>query len=188
MGRQGSGTDRLRECPCPGLGLFWRENGVDIELLEVEAVFFRIEHIGELVNAELLQDPLQLFFQHFTHAQLDGVFQGEVESPHHVGLADAINPTDALLQLHRIPGQVVVDDHVAELQVQALAAGIGGDQDLGLVGERPLCALALLQVHGAIEHHDRITALLQDLLQHLLGGYELGEQQHLEGWVVLVPL
>ena len=117
MGRQSSGTDRLRECPCPGLGLFWREDGVDIELLEVETVFFGIEHIGELVDAELLQDPLQLFLQHLTHSQLDGVFQGEVEGSHHLGLADAINPTDALLQLHRIPGKVVVDDHVTELQV-----------------------------------------------------------------------
>ena len=77
---------------------------------------------------------------------------------------------------------------MAELQVQALAAGIGGDQDLGLVGERPLGALALLQVHGAVEHHDRITTLLQDLRQHLLGGHELGEQQHLEGGIVFVSL
>ena len=65
------------------------------------------------------------------------------------------------------------------MTTQTLAAGVGGDQDLGLVGEGPLGALAFLQVHGAVEHNDRVSALFQHLRQHLLGGHELGEQQHL---------
>ena len=45
--------------------------------------------------------------------------------------ADAVDAADPLFELHRVPGNVVVDHHVAELQVQALAAGVGRHQEAG---------------------------------------------------------
>ena len=53
-----------------------------------------------------------------------------------LGLADAVHPADALLQPHRVPGDVIVDDHMAELQIQTFTAGIGGNQKARRTGKR----------------------------------------------------
>jgi hypothetical protein len=45
-------------------------------------------------------------------------------------LPDAVEAADALLDLHRVPGQVVVDQGVTELEIAPLSAGLGGDEDL----------------------------------------------------------
>ncbi len=52
-----------------------------------------------------------------------------------LGLADAVNATEALLDAVRVPRQVVVDHQVRALQVDALPGGIGGEEnlDLGIV-------------------------------------------------------
>ena len=42
---------------------------------------------------------------------------------------------DALLDALRVPRQVVVDDHRAELEVDALRGRLGGDHDRALVAE-----------------------------------------------------
>ena len=68
-------------------------------------------------------------FQHLAHAMLDRVLQHEVDGAHDVRLADTVDAADALFDPHRVPRHVEVDDDVAELQVQALAAGVGRDQD-----------------------------------------------------------
>ena len=49
----------------------------------------------------------------------DGVFENEVDGAHHVALADTVHPANALFDAHRVPRHVEIDDHVAELQVQA---------------------------------------------------------------------
>jgi hypothetical protein len=41
-----------------------------------------------------------------------------------------VNPADALFDLHGIPGQVVVDHLVAELQIASLTADFGGHQNI----------------------------------------------------------
>ena len=43
-------------------------------------------------------------------------------------LADAVDSSDALFNAHRVPGQVVVDDQAAELQVHALGSDVGADK------------------------------------------------------------
>jgi len=48
-------------------------------------------------------------------------------------LTDPVDPADPLLDLHRVPRQVVVDDDRAELEVQALA----GQRWWGAPGRRP---------------------------------------------------
>ena len=45
-------------------------------------------------------------------------------------LAVAVDAADALLHAHGVPGQVVVDQAIAELVVEALAADLGGEQQV----------------------------------------------------------
>ena len=61
------------------------------------------------------------------HVRLDGVVHGKIENRHVFLLAEPVQPADALLNHHRIPGQVEIDQLVAELQVHALAAGLRGN-------------------------------------------------------------
>ena len=118
--------------------------------------------------------------KHLPDPVLDRVLEDEVDRADDVGLADAIHPADALFEPHRVPGDVVVDHHMAELEVQAFPAGVGGDQDAGILGEGFLDPLALFHVHRTVQADDREPALRQKSSQHLLGGHELGEHQRLE--------
>ena len=45
-----------------------------------------------------------------------------------LGLADAVDAAEPLLEPVRVPRQVVVDHQVGALEVHALAGGVGGDQ------------------------------------------------------------
>ena len=49
-----------------------------------------------------------------------------------VALADQIDATDALLDAHRAPRHVVVDERAAELEVQPLGCGVGAQQQVGV--------------------------------------------------------
>jgi hypothetical protein len=53
---------------------------------------------------------------------------GEIPQVARLGLADAVNPPEPLLDAVRIPRQVVVDHQVGALKVDALTGGIGCDQ------------------------------------------------------------
>ena len=59
----------------------------------------------------------------------------EVDDDHVELLAVAVAAADALLDALRVPGQIVVHHEVAELEVDALGGGFGGDQNRGLVAE-----------------------------------------------------
>ena len=105
-----------------------------------------------------------------------------------MGLTDAIDAPDALLNLHRVPRQVVIEHDMAELQVQTLAAGVGGDQHLSLVREGALHLLTLVEIERAVEADHLEAAIAQELRQHGLRRDKLGEHQHLELRVVLLTL
>ena len=60
----------------------------------------------------------------------------QVGQQHVVLLADPVQPAEPLLDLHRVPRQIQIDHDVAELQVAALAGGLGGQQHRRLVAER----------------------------------------------------
>ena len=58
-------------------------------------------------------------------------FDRHVEDVDDLGLlAVAVEPADPLLDAHRVPRQVVVDHHVDELEVEALARDLGADEDV----------------------------------------------------------
>ena len=59
---------------------------------------------------------------------LAGVVGDQVPQVADLGLADAVDAAEPLLDPVRVPRQVVVDHQVRALQVQALARGVGGDQ------------------------------------------------------------
>ena len=73
-----------------------------------------------------------------------------------LGLADAVHAAEALLDAVGVPRQVVVDDEVGPLKVDALAGGIGGDQDEAVLvlGEPCLDAAAVLARRAAGDAHD----------------------------------
>ena len=69
----------------------------------------------------------------------------EVPQVADLGLADAVDAAEALLDAVGVPGQVVVDEQVGALEVDAFAGGVGRDQDrdVGVLEERLLGLAAL---------------------------------------------
>ena len=95
-------------------------------------------------------------------------------------LSDAVHPANALLDPHRVPRHVEVDDDVAELQVQTFTTGIRRNQHAHIFENTCCCPRARLQVHAAVERRHRETTALQVVGQHRLRRHELGEDQHLQ--------
>lgn len=93
-----------------------------------------------------------------------------------------------LLQLHWIPRQVEIYDHVAELKVQTFATRIGRNKDLRIAREPALDVPALIEVHGAIQANDTEATAFEILRQHCLSRNEFREDQDFEAGVVLIPL
>ena len=87
----------------------------------VQDLVRRVEHGAE---------QLELLAQDLERERLRLVVLGQEVDDRDVALLTvAMAAPDALLDALRIPRQVVVDDGVAELEVQALGAGLGGDED-----------------------------------------------------------
>ena len=80
--------------------------------------------------------------------------QDEVDCPHNMWLPDSVHSANSLLDAHRIPWHIEVDDDMAELEVQPFAASIGRNQDTRIAGERLLSLCASVKIHAAIECDD----------------------------------
>src|SRR5581483_10792514 len=92
-----------------------------------------LEHLADDVvdaTAEVLAHLFELLQQPEQEAALDRVLGAEVEDPDLRLLADPVDAAHALLEPHRVPGQVVVDHQVAELEVDPLARRLGRHADL----------------------------------------------------------
>ena len=76
-----------------------------------------------------------------------------------LGLSDAVDAPEPLLEAVRIPRQVVVHHQMRALEVDALAGGIGRQQylHLGVVPERLLRLHPLLAAHSAVNHDHRLS-------------------------------
>ena len=81
-----------------------------------------------------MANGIQLVEQHFEHTAFVGGPGYQVDDAHIVLLLVAMDATHPLLKAGRVPRDVVVDHQVAELQIDALASGVGGDQEAGAVG------------------------------------------------------
>ena len=68
-------------------------------------------------------------------------------------LSEPVDAADSLFKTHRVPGKVVIHDHIAELEVKALAADLGTQQHLQIaVAELVHQCLAL--PHRSTTVHD----------------------------------
>src|SRR4051812_23895233 len=104
----------------------------------------------------------------------------EVEDRNWMFLANSVDSTDALLDLHRIPREVVIHDDVTELEVASFSAGLGADEYL-----RPLASSEAF--HGCVllggrllpvEHLD-LGEVGELSRQHVLRFAEFREDEHL---------
>ena len=156
-----------------------------------------VDHLREA--AELLLDRLGLPDEHLEHAVLDALGQHEVVAAHLVGRLElAVDAAVALLDAAGVPGQVEMEEvRAVRLEVQALAGGVGGEQDaqrvLRGVGVEPaLDLLAPRAAREAVDHLDALVGavgaldgLLEDRLQVALRALAvLGEDQD----AAVVPL
>ena len=98
-------------------------------------------------------DALEQLLQHAAFARVGG---DEIEDEAILLLAVAVDAAHALLQAHGIPRDVVIDHQPAELQVDAFAGGLGGDEHLGGLPEFPLGEdaaagrVAVADLHSAV--------------------------------------
>jgi hypothetical protein len=94
-------------------------------------------------------------------------------------LAVAVDAPHALFQAVGVPRQVVVDHQAAELEVEALAGGVGGNHHLHFVPEAALLVDAGLEVHLAVDDGTGEAPLPEPVLQGAQGVFEFGEDQEL---------
>ena len=115
----------------------------------------RAEHL--VGGAEDAVEEAELLAQQLEYAPIGLVaLVQEVDDDDVVLLPVAVAAADALLDALRVPGQVVVDDQRAELEVDAFGRRFGGEHDGRLVAE-------VLDQRGAHVHcartrgHDRLS-------------------------------
>ena len=156
------------------------KDGFHVKVVENLSGLGRVEHITGLVDAELVEDDSQFLFQHLAHTVLHRAVKDEVDSSHNVILTDTIHTTDTLFKPHRVPGDVVVDYHMAELKVQAFAACICRNQNARVLCERFLDTFTFIHVHGAVQADYREASITQELFEHPLGGHKFREHEYLE--------
>ena len=79
--------------------------------------------------AERLARRLELLQEAGVDRALAGLVGDQVPEVADLGLADAVDAAEALLEAVGVPGQVVVDHEVGALEVDALAGGVVRDHD-----------------------------------------------------------
>ena len=152
------------------------------------------QHVAhDVENCVVIQrvaDLLELFQQPVEHMALDGVGGHEVEDQAVFGLAVAVDAPHALLQPVRVPRDVIVEEDVADLEIDALAGGLSGHQHLDVaIAELLLgveaCPLLVAGTgaHPAVNLARAQPPRLQALHQVVERILELGEDEQALGWI-----
>src|ERR1700681_2031972 len=90
-------------------------------------VLRRLERVG---RADVLARQSDACLEPIEDARLAGVARDEIEGVNAGRLTDAIDAVNTLLEAHRIPRQLEIDDDAARLvKVQPLAGGVGGQKN-----------------------------------------------------------
>ena len=129
-------------------------------LLEIHAGFDGAEHFVGCTEDAV--EEAEFLAQQFENTAVGLVaFVQEVDDDDIVLLPVAMAAADALLDALRVPGQVVVDDQRAELQVDAFGRGFGGEQDAS--PRRGKCSISAVRTSTAREPEARpvLSVLLQ---------------------------
>jgi hypothetical protein len=146
-------------------------------------------------RAELALDGVDLADEGLEHAVLGAVLVDEIVAADLGGrLEGAVDAAVALLEARGVPGDVDVEQVGAVgLEVDALAGGVGGDQDahrvlVGIGVEGVLDLLAGLVAHAAVEHEDALVGAVgagdglgEEVLIIALGITVLGEENDATG-------
>ena len=101
-------------------------------------------HVEDRVVVQGITDLLELVQESLEYPPLDGVGGDEVEDQAVKLLAIPVDAPHPLFQAVGVPGDVVVEEDVAALEVDALAGRLGGHQDLDV----PLTELLLHEEPG----------------------------------------
>ena len=169
--------------PGADLGVVAVADRLEEEVAQRVALERLAEHVEDLavVGLALLLD---LGEQLGEDGAFPGVGRDEVPQVADLGLADAVDAAEALLDPVRVPREVVVDHEVGALEVQALAGGVGRDQDPGVdvLGEQLFSLGALISPDAAVDGDDGVAAAeeIADALGEVLQGVAvLGEDDDL---------
>ena len=154
------------------------------------------EQVAEpLLAEELAQDvedpttkglPLQLdlFEEALVYVALARLFRQQIPEMAYFGLPDAVDAAEPLFEAVRVPGQVIVDHQMRALQVDALAGGVGSQQDENVLVlfEGFLGFGSLLTAHPAVNRDERFGSAeerAEPLAQIVQRVAVLGEDDHL---------
>src|SRR5262249_6881308 len=129
-------------------------------------------HIKHGVVVQGITDFLELIKQTLQHTTLDGIGSHKIEDQTIALLAIAVNAAHALLKPIRIPGDVIVEQDVAALEVDPFASRLRGHQDLNsaiselLLGEQPRAwVVAGAWPHAAMDGADAEAPGLETVYQ-----------------------
>ena len=106
----------------------------DNALLEVDARLNRSKYL--IAGAENSIEEFEFFIQELIDPNVCGVGLVQKVHNHHIELLPvAMAPANALLDTLRVPRKVIVDDKIAELEVDTLGGGFRGNHNAGLFPE-----------------------------------------------------
>lgn len=96
-------------------------------------------------------------------------------------LADSVHPSDPLFNLHRIPGQVVIHKHVAELKIPPLTSRFGANQNLrpAIVPEASHSTVLTNSVKLSVKYVDAPPLINKNTLKIALSLSEFCEDNYL---------
>jgi hypothetical protein len=101
------------------------------------------DHVKHRIIVQSVTDFLELVEQTLEHAALDGIGGHKIEDQAIALLTIAVDTAHALLQPVRIPGDVIVEQDMAALQIDPFAGRLSCHQDLDrtvfelLLGKQP---------------------------------------------------
>src|SRR5215210_3949710 len=130
---------------------------------ELALIIHLAEYLPDLADDQL--EHVDLLVEDAQHVLFKRAARDRVEDEDFARLADAVDAADALLNRHRVPRQVEVDERVAELQVAPLAARLGREQERCFRLESRDCFVLFRPAHRALKAHDGRGFFLQQMRQ-----------------------
>ena len=102
--------------------------------LKIYSRFYRTQDF--VTRTKHTVEQAKLLVQQFIHSPVSGVVFVEKVHDYDIELLPvAMTTADALLDTLRIPGEVVIDHQIAELQVNAFGGCLSGDHNRGFIPE-----------------------------------------------------
>src|SRR5215210_7960353 len=132
---------------------------------ELALIVHLAEYLPDLADDQL--EHVDLLVEDAQHMLFKRAARDRVEDEDLARLPDAVDAADALLNRHRVPRQVEVDERVAELQVAPLAARFGGEQERRFHAKTRDARVLLRPAHRAFKPRKWNGLLLRQLRKTL---------------------